>query len=169
MSSKRSSRLLPILLLVTFAICATSTAQTKSFGDWTVMISDDKNDLIAATTVDSDKWFGYRCFGKLGKCAHSLNLAIVCEDRKVYPVLVNSNYSAAAIDCTCSKNGDSYELIPNYDAIHDLVIKSSGYIGFAVPMQSGQFKVVRFSLDGVKEAMALAERAIKNVDSAEYH
>lgn len=155
------------LSLVLYFAATATFAQTRTFQDWTVMISDDKQDLIAATSVDDDKFLAYRCFTKLGKCAHVFNLATQCENGKSYPVLVNSNYSALAMTCTCSKNGTNYEFIPDFTEFHKILQNSSGYIGFALPMVSGQFKVVRFSLAGVRDAMALAERAT-NKDSAEY-
>jgi hypothetical protein len=151
-----------------FADANLASAQTKTFRDWSVVMSDDKHDLIAATSTDGDKYFAYRCFGQLDRCAHSFNLDIECEDGKAYPVLVNASSAAASISCTCSQNGEVYELIPEFEEIHSLVLKSTGYIGFAVPMASGQFKVVRFSLAGIRDAMTFAERAI-NADSSEYH
>jgi len=157
-----------LFVVVLFAITDRANAQAKTFRDWSVVMSDDKHDLIAATATDDDKYFAYRCFGELDRCAHSFNLDIQCEDGKSYPVLVNASEAAAAISCTCSQNGDVYELIPDFDQIHALVQKSTGYIGFAVPMASGQFKVVRFSLAGVRDAMSFAERAVK-ADSSEYH
>lgn len=154
--------------LVVFLVAATASAQTRTYRDWTVVISDDKQDLIAATGVDNDKYLAYRCFGKTGKCVHVFNLAAECQDGKSYPVLVNSSYSALAMTCACSKNGHRYELVPDFDQFHKILESSTGYIGLALPMVSGQFKVVRFSLAGVRDAMALAERAATR-DSAEYH
>lgn len=161
-------RLISILLSLFLVTGSAALAQPRTFRDWQVVVSDDKRDLIAATSVDSDKYLAYRCFGKTGKCVHVINLAAECNDGKSYPVLVNSSYSAVAMTCTCSKNGSRYELVPEFDTIHPLLEKSNGYIGFALPMLSGQFKVVRFSLDGVREAMRLAEKAGTR-DSAEYH
>jgi hypothetical protein len=143
-------------------------AQTRKFGAWTVAMSDDKKDLIAATTVDEDKYLAYRCFGRTKKCAHVVNLAAECEEGKEYPVLVNSSHAALAITCTCSVNEDQYELVPDYDDFHTVLANSTGYIGFALPMVSGQFKVVRFNLNGVGGAMEMAERATRG-DSSEYH
>lgn len=161
-SSSRSPR--SLLLSVPLA-----SAQTKTFGAWTVVPSNDKEDLIAATAVDDDKYLAYRCFSASGKCAHIVNLAAECEDGKEYPVLINSSHAAAAITCTCSENDGQYELIPDFDDFHELLTKSSGYIGFALPMVSGQFKVVRFSLSGAKDAMRTAQRATTRRNSSEYH
>src|SRR5689334_4209748 len=127
----RSALLTVFVLVSTATVYDVAYAQTRTFDDWTVMISTDKEDLIAATTLDNDKYLAYRCFGKIGKCMHAFNLATECEDRKDYPVLVNSSYSALAMTCKCSKNGTAYELIPDFAAFHKLLLNSSGYIGFA--------------------------------------
>lgn len=158
-------------LIVAAALCLlplTASAQTRTFGQWTVIRSDDKEDLIAATAVDDDKYLAYRCFAASGKCAHIVNLAAECEDGKEYPVLINSSHAAAAITCTCSENEDRYELIPDFDDFHPLLANSTGYIGFALPLASGQFKVVRFSLNGAKDAMRAAQRVTNRRNSSEY-
>lgn len=143
-------------------------AQTRTFGAWTVMISDDKNDLIAGTFADDHKFIAYRCFGKAGRCAYSVVLEIECVDGESYPLLVNSSYAAVAVSCTCFKNGETHELIPEFDDFYRILQNSTGVIGFALPMASGQFKVVRFDLTGAKEAMKLAGRAAAKLDAAEY-
>ena len=158
-----------LCLLISIVSPCVAHAQTRQFGAWTVMISDDKADLIAATSVDDDKFIAYRCFGKLGQCAHSIVLDIECEDGKSYPLLVNSSYAAVAVTCTCSRNEELFELIPEFDDFHRILQNSAGAIGFALPMASGHFKVVRFDLTGVKDAMKSAERVTTKVDSAQYH
>ena len=40
-----------------------------------VTAAANKDGFVAFTTVDSDKYLGYRCFGKLGKCVHAINFA----------------------------------------------------------------------------------------------
>lgn len=163
----KKSLLIATAIVVFLPVIA--SAQSKTFGAWTVVMSDDKEDLIAATSVDDDKYLAYRCFSASGKCVHVVNLAAECEDGKEYPVLINSSHAAAAITCTCSENEDRYELIPDFDEFHALLTKSTGYVGFALPMVSGQFKVVRFSLNGVKDAMRQAQRATTKRNSSEYH
>ena len=60
---------------------------------------------------------------------------------------MNSSYEARGIDCTSVKNGDGFEPIPDYDTFHKLLLNSKGYDGFALPLASGLFKVVRFDPD----------------------
>jgi hypothetical protein len=84
----------------------------------------------------------------------------------MYPVLVNSEHSALSMNTICSVNDGRSELIlTEFDLIHE-IIKKSGIIGIAVPMASGHFKVVRFSLNGSIKAMDYAEEKIS--DSSEY-
>lgn len=158
------TKLIPALLML---LPWYAYAQDATFGDWHVIQASNKTDYIAVTGQDNfDKALGYRCFSQSKQCVHFLIADIACEDGSQYPVLVNSDYSALSFDTICSENEGSYELIlSNFDAIHEILIKSN-VAGFAIPMASGQFKVVRFSLSGSSEAMSEAERRVQ--DSAEY-
>jgi hypothetical protein len=168
MSVRRVSALKFVFLAVVLASPYIAQGQTRTFGAWTVVMSDDKRDLIAATSVDGDKFLAYRCFGNVGRCMHSIVLDIECEEGESYPLLVNASSSAVAMTCTCSKSAELYELIPDFDQFYSILQNSTGAIGFALPLASGQFKVVRFNLTGVRDAMTLAERAARKADSAEY-
>lgn len=166
-------RALAIVLLVS-AVTVSSFSQDSdprlTYGNWSVFLSDDKKDLIAATEQDGDKFLAYRCFTEQGKCVHVLVIATGCTEGQEYPVLVNASSGSLAIECLCSENDGTYELLPtDFDKIHGALTSSTGPIGFAVPLASGQFKVVRFSLTGAKAAMEAAEAAARRKDSSEYH
>lgn len=141
------------------------SAEEKWFGDWAVI--SDGSDMVAATQRDNfSKVLAYRCFNALGKCVHVLIAGTVCDDGHTYPVLVSSEHSALSMNTICSMNDGRGELIlTEYDLIHAIIQKSQT-IGIAVPMTSGQFKVVRFSLKGSSQAMDYAEKHFG--DSAEY-
>lgn len=166
-------RYLAILFVVTLSTTAsaqTGRSKTLTYGDWTLMLSSDGKDLIAATGQDSDKILGYRCFTSDAKCAHTIVMATGCEDGEHYPVLINASSGSLTVDCLCSNNDGTFELMPlDWDGFHNSLILSVGYIGFAIPLQDGRFKVVRFSLSGAKQAMDAAEAAIRRTDSSEYH
>ena len=58
------------------------------------------------------------------------------------------------------EEAEQHELIlTNYDAIHHILMDGS-YVGFAIPMSSGLFKVVRFSLLGSDKAMRKVEEEV---------
>ena len=167
-------RLLVLVIVTVIAVHAygqRSPDKQLTYGDWTVMLSEERTDLIAATSQDDDKFLAYRCFTSEGKCAHVIVTATRCEEGGNYPVLINASSGSLTVDCLCSENENgTYELVPkNFDNFHNTLTESSGYIGFAIPLESGQFKVIRFSLNGAKRAMTAAEAAIRKKDSAEYH
>lgn len=122
------------------------------FGDWFVVKSTDGSDLIAGTVNDTGGFIGFRCFSSTQKCAHVLSANTKCDDSSSYPILINSDYAALSMDAICSKNGDSYELmLTKFDDIHNILRKGT-YVGFAIPLGSGLFKVARFSLNGSDKA-----------------
>lgn len=166
-------RRLLLLSVSCLLVCTSLAAQSGrrlTYGDWTVVLSDDETDLIAVTEQDDDKMLAYRCFTSQKQCAHVIVPATSCEEGQTYPVLVNASSASLALDCVCSENENGmYEFVPtDWDGFHNILTNSRGYVGFAIPLASGQFKVVRFSLDGAKRAMAAAEAAVRK-DSSEYH
>ena len=166
-------RLFIVLAVIATAIPTASAQQRKNktiaYGDWTVLLSSDGKDLIAATSQDSDKLLGYRCFTSEAKCVHTIITATRCVDGARYPVLINASSGSLTLDCLCSDNEGTHELLPlDWDGFHRTLTDSSGYIGFAIPLEDGRFKVVRFSLAGATQAMEAAETAVRRADSSEY-
>lgn len=155
-----------LAFIAALVLSGNAGAEEKHFGDWFVVRADN-GDMVAGTQQDNfSKALVYRCFKDINKCAHVLIADIVCDDGYTYPVLVNSEHSALSMNTLCSVNESRSELIlTEFDLIHE-IIRKSDIVGIAVPMASGQFKVVRFSLSGSSKAMDYAEG--KLVDSAEY-
>lgn len=157
------------ILLVTLILCSLTLGgqDLKTYGDWSIIRSNDGKDLIAATQIDQNKFLAFRCFSESGECVHILVPDTACEDGAEYPILVNTDAAALSMDCLCSENEGSYEMIPtDYDSFQNL-LRGQGQIGFAIPLQSGQFKVVRFSLDGAAQAMDFVREHLG--DSSEYY
>jgi hypothetical protein len=72
-----------------------------------------------------------------------------------------------SMDAVCGINGANHELyLTKYDEIHE-TLKKGNNIGFAIPMESGQFKVVRFNLNGSDKAMDYVEKKTAEVKSGE--
>lgn len=155
-----------IIMVVILFVSSIVYAEDKKFGDWFVVRADN-GDMVAGTIQDNfSKALVYRCFKDFNKCAYTLIADIECTDGHTYPVLVNSELSALSMNTICSKNDDKYELlVTDIQQLHEIV-KKSNVIGFAIPMASGEFKVIRFSLNGSSKAMDYAEG--KLIDSAEY-
>lgn len=152
------TRLTSLVLMLSFVSLAYAVDMQRRFGEWAVIRASDGVDLIALTLNDSGSFIGFRCFASTQMCIHALSAGTKCEDGGNYPILINSDYSSLSMDAICSINGTNHELfLTKYDVIHDILLKGN-HVGFAIPMESGQFKVVRFSLDGSDAAMNFVEQ-----------
>lgn len=140
-----------------------SKAETQKFGDWAVMsATDGSGDTIAATFIDSGtKYLAVRCFAATSQCMHVLVTGSRCEDGSSYPMLLNGSTGAATIDGVCSLNGTTHELLLTpFDKVRT-AINGSGVLGVAIPMESGAFSAVRFSLNGSKRALEHGEKTLR--------
>lgn len=154
--------LLPVLFLA--GVLGNAQAQVP-FDDWIVVNADDNSgDVIAATFTDGSgkEVLGYRCFAKTQECVHVLIPNTTCEAEGEYPLLLNAASGSSLVTGVCFKTTSSDQLILKpFDSIRSPIEKDSGLLGFAIPMQSGAFKAVRFSLKGSTAATAAAERLIQ--------
>lgn len=89
-----------------------------------------------------------------------------CEEGDQYPVLANTDKGAVPIIVHCNARLDGlYRYVfTNFDAINDLVMKGS-QIGFAVPLQTDEFRVVRFDLTGSSQAITTMRSAAQMAPS----
>ncbi|MDH1054434.1 hypothetical protein [Aquipseudomonas alcaligenes] len=155
------------LFAIVFPITASAVDIVKSFGSWVVIKSENNQDLIAVTANDSGNFIGFRCFSSSKTCVHVLSANTSCEENAKYPILINSDYTSMSMDAICGINGANHELyLTKYDEIHE-TLKKGNNIGFAIPMESGQFKVVRFNLNGSDKAMDYVEKKTAEVKSGE--
>lgn len=152
-------RYLLCALGVLFVSVGSAHAQRENIGDWMVMMAEDgSGDTIAGTTIDDgDKYLAVRCFAENSNCIHVLVTGATCEEGSTYPLLLNGRDGAAHIEGICSVNDGTYEyLIRPFDAIRS-ALNGSGMVGVALPMESGAFKAVRFSLKGSTAAIKKGE------------
>jgi hypothetical protein len=136
-------------------------AQTATFEDWFIVdAKDNSGDVIAATSTDDGKeLLGYRCFRQSGSCMYVLIADTRCDDKARYPILQNSRAGASNLSAVCHKTPSSDQLVLSpYKDIEGAIKEGQGLIGFAIPMASGRFKAIRFSLKGGSEAIVAAER-----------
>lgn len=145
-----------------FVAGGVAQAQVQTFGDWSVVRSDN-GDMVAATLENGTQYMlGYRCFKTLGQCAHVLVADIDCTDGQMYPVLVNSDYASLSMNALCENNkstGKAELVLSEFDSIHKIVEKGT-IVGFSIPLANGLFKVVRFSLNGASQAMQYASDSV---------
>lgn len=127
----------------------------QQFGDWGTSYSKDGDFVFAATMNDSDALLGQYCYFKEDACLWMLGTRTRCAENHKYPVLANSESGSFPLEIYCTgkvSNGSYLYAFTDCESISDMVSKGS-MVGFAIPLLSDQFKVVRFSLRGANSAI----------------
>lgn len=137
-----------------------------TFDDWEAGVTDDGKTFYAFTLNDSGSVFGEWCYASAGKCFWMIGMETGCETESSYPVLANTEALASPLSIKCGGKVTDTQLsryqFEDYKSLEAL-LKGAHHIGFAFPMQSDQFKVVRFSLTGSTRAVGAMEAAIAKV------
>jgi hypothetical protein len=128
----------------------------EKIGDWTV-IGGSSDVVITSVGNNAGSVFGVVCSHRMTEgCAAFLNPSIECDDGHKYAALVNAPAAAFAVTLVCEKIDDMFlYTLPLEGGVAD-AMSVGGVLGIAFPMQSGQFKVARFSLTGAARAAARA-------------
>lgn len=149
-------RVIPTLLFLALSLTQFVTAQDESFGSWSVGFVSDRTSLYAATINDSGALLGEYCTPSKGSCMWVLGMSTGCEEGSKYPVLANANTGAVELEIVCNgkilQDKWSYAFT-NFEQI-DALVKGGSRVGFAMPLQQDQFRVVRFLLNGASVAIA---------------
>lgn len=147
-----------LLFFWTIAFAATS------FGSWASGSADDGSNLYAASINDSGSVLGQYCYISSGNCVWLLAISASCEDGSEYPVMANSDTGAVQLKVSCKgKVGDLYSYVfSEFEGI-DTIVKTGKRIGFALPLQQDQFRVVRFKLDGSVDAIKIMRNSAQKV------
>jgi len=144
-----------IFLFLSFIFLAISTvALAQTFGSWYVDTSHNDG-LYAATINDSGEIFGQFCYPSAGSCIWFLGMKTACEKNAPYPVLANSDIGSWQLQLLCDGpigNGVYRYAFSDFDTV-DALVRKGTRVGFAVPLQSDQFLVSRFLLDGATKAI----------------
>lgn len=150
-------RLLLFFSFIVFSIASNSSSHAESFGKWHTGTTNSGEKLFFAVTAnDSGNLLGQYCSPSTGNCIWLLGMNASCKEGDQYPVLANSDKGAAHILVYCNAkldNGLYSYVFTDFDTVNDFVMKGSK-IGFAVPLQSDQFRVVRFDLIGSNRAIS---------------
>lgn len=140
----------------------TAFAQTKSqkFQKWGVYNFPDAP--LAMTFNDSDNGLGPVCSEDSANCYWMiLSSKTSCATGVESPVLINASSGSYSlmVSCTGTVNlgGVTYHryVLSSYEEMQGIAKSSNGLIGFAIPMDSGAFSVLRFDLSGSQNALAL--------------
>jgi hypothetical protein len=151
-----------LFIIIAISIVLPKAALTQS-GKWFTGVSDSGDAYYASTINESGNLLGQYCFPVEGNCFWLVGLNTACKEGAKYPILVNSDTGAAHMTMYCSaqlKSGLYRYIITEFDAMNTVVTKSIR-IGFALPLQSDQFRVIRFDLSGSNSAISQMINAAK--------
>lgn len=155
---KSLTTLLASLAFTLIGHCQNSTKETHGF--WFSQFSSDASE--AATVNDDGTAFGLIC--RAEACQFYLKGTTSCKEGGIYPFLLNSDVGSTSVATQCQSfnNGKStYSDVVWFEE----TIKVASYLskgelfGFAIPLNSGEFKVARFRLKGATEAIGRATNA----------
>lgn len=124
---------------------------TDKYGAWTFQPAATY--AISSTSNGSGSAMGVICGST---CEVFVNFTRSCKQGNSYPVLVNSSGGAAHLYLKCHIVEGRYLLATPAEGLLLDAIESGGEIGFALPLDGGQFNVSRFSLDGAIPAIRRA-------------
>ena len=158
------------VFLAALAPFSSAADAEAKFGEWFSSVND-RGIAYAATMNDSGGALMNACDPADGLCTWYVLMQTSCEQNSTYVSLVNSSQGSSAHNLTCEGaltvgGKQLYRYIISDPDTMDKVGAMVGMVGFAVPLDSGQFRVLRFSLSGSTAAVShmrkLAEASPKN-------
>lgn len=173
MFSLRAAKIALGVLLI-FADFTSASAQgvnvpTRTFGDWVVSVTDEGMPYAAAINSAGDILMK-RCDAASMTCTWIQGITISCNDGATSPVLLNSAQGAYIHILHCRGSFSSgqrtyfrYE-IDSPDQLDSVVMVTSGIVGLAMPLESGQFNVTRYSVKGAKGAIEALIQLTKEIN-----
>ena len=109
---------------------------------------------------DGGQAFGEWCSVDSGYCTWMIGMSAGCNKDLAYPVLANSDVETESLSMNCSGTIEDTDLsryaFTDFKSVKSL-LKDAHVVGFAIPMQSDQFRIVRFSLVGCSNAISAME------------
>jgi hypothetical protein len=144
-----------ILALAATIFLAPMAHSDTTFGHWSTGATSDKSGVYAATANDDGAVFGKYCYFSTKNCSWHIAIDMVCEKDAYYPVLANSDKGATSLVLRCvgpMTGNNLYQYVFNNWKDVEKTIKTGSRLGIAMPLQSDQFKVYRFLLDGMTQS-----------------
>lgn len=139
---------------------ACHAATPGAYGNWSVGSSSSGH--YTFTTNDSGEVLGEYCFYKSATCQWELGLNTACKTGADGIFLANADTQATPLEVSCTgqlPDSALYVYVFKNWKLLESALQSSSMIGFAVPLASDQFGVVRFSLLGRVTAQSAMESA----------
>jgi hypothetical protein len=125
-----------------------SAAQT--YGDWVVTRIAG---LQIAKSSTGNAVIGVVCVVEADSCHAYIGTDSTCNEGQRVPMLINSAVGAVQVTTQCTKiGGFLYNIIDEFDSAAS-AFESGGVVGFALPLASGEFRVIRFSTRGATHAI----------------
>lgn len=150
-----------LMASLAFAIVGHCQNPSKEIhGHWFSQYSADASE--AGTVNDDGSTFGVLCRAEI--CQFYLKGSTTCQEGGRYPFLMNSDVGSTGVSTQCQSfnNGTSTytDVVWFEETIKIASYLSKGELfGFAIPLNSGEFKVTRFRLKGATEAIGRATTA----------
>jgi hypothetical protein len=139
-----------------------ATANPARVGKWSVQKSPSVQ--YAFTQNDAGAEIGIICLMESRDCLAYIITTNQCSDGAIIPMMLNTPVGANTVQTVCrhfpADQGKvtMMNVVTEFDVLKT-AMESGGTIGFAIPMQSGAFHVLRFDTAGgtlaIKEAMKL--------------
>jgi len=138
-------------------------AMAQTYGDW--VVTRQPAGLQIAKTSISAAVIGIVCVIQDDVCHAYIGTNSTCDEDQKVPMLINSSVGSIMVNTTCTKLGGSlYNIIAEFDSAVS-AFESGGLVGFAIPLASGEFRVLRFSTRGATAAIRDARtRPTRNRD-----
>lgn len=143
-------------VLVWFALLCASVAAKAQMGDWILVTSIPDMPIVSTSSGSSE--LGVFCL-KGDSCRAYLLIEGLCGSEELrIPVVVNAQNGATPLVAACRKISKGWLLVLEDYNDMEVVLESGGDAGFAIPLASGQFRVIRFSMRGAAKALQEVKR-----------
>lgn len=150
------SKFIFLLALAVITARPALSAEPQQVGSWWIGVSDEGGPYMFVAN-DSGSYFGKWCDAEVGSCFWMLVTKTSCEPEAKAPLLINAEKFALAPTSTCAGNVTINNDTVYRSVIHepdnlDRAVLDGTSIAFAVAIEGGQFRVIRFTYSRFAEA-----------------
>jgi hypothetical protein len=143
-----------IFALMIFPICLAASAGQR-IGAWEVsLVAEDMQ--VAQTVNSAGSLAGVLCFISTNACSAYISSDVACEEKAKYPLMINATTGANLSMSTCITVKNAQFLMIDNFAATVAAFESGGEVGFAIPLEGGKFRVLRFDCAGATAAIRQA-------------
>lgn len=157
-----------IALKLATLLLAPGLGVAATYADWEAFTDRAGACWSAATINGAREVFGQWCYADKGTCIWLIGITTQCDKGKNYPVLANSDVGAVQLEVQCLGKlqvTGAYELAFTKFEDIDNIARTASRVGFAIPLQAKQVRVVRFSLAGAVRALTAMREAASSASA----